>query len=439
MLGFSAALAMMAQASMIPVTHYVTDSIGAPASAGPWLLTSTLITAAVMTPLTGRLGDMFGKRRLFLCSAGAVVLGCALCAVAPTFWLLLVGRALLGLGTSLIPLGSSILRDEVEPQLLSKTVALLSAAMGIGGCFGPIIGSAAVELGSWRYAAVFLAALGLAGLLVAAKILPDRDRPAPGRADLVGALGLAVAVTLLLVAITQAKSWGPSSPPVLVCGAVGLLAFAAWVPYQLRRSEPIVDLRLAMSRDSLVVSVVSVLAGFNIFAYVLVIPALVQSSGAVDGSVLASGLWIVPSGLALIGFTGLAARLLRTMSARRCFILGLATMTAGYGSAQIAPSSVEVVVTCSIVIGAGVAFAFSALPLIVMQVTPPHQTAAAMGLNALVRSLGTTAASATIGLVLAAPGNDPSALTDGAFRAALIIPLACCVGALGLARAIPRR
>lgn len=437
-LGLSAGVGMMSQASMIPVTSQVADSIGAPASAGPWLLTSTLIAAAVMTPLTGRLGDMFGKRRLFLLSTSAVVIGCILCAVAPIFWALIVGRALLGLGTSLIPLGSSILRDEVEPKHLSRSVALLSAAMGVGGCFGPIIGSSAVELGSWRYAYGFLAALSLMGLVLAFVMLPSNDRPSRGRADLIGAVGLAVAVTFVLVAVTRAGDWGPTSPTILACAAVGLLTFAAWIPFELRRREPVVDLRLAARPSSLLVSAVSTLAGFGTFGYVLVIPALVQSTGSATGSVLAAGLWIVPSGLALIVLTGVAARALRTVSARACFIFGMAVMTLGYGGSQAAPESVAVLVACSIVIGAGVGFAFSALPLIVMQVTPAHQTAAAMGLNALVRSLGTTAASASIGLVLAAPGNDPAAITGGAFRLALLIPLTCCAVGLVLAWALPR-
>lgn len=437
-LGLSAGVGMMSQAAMIPITQHVADSIGAPSSAGPWLLTSTLIAAAVMTPLTGRLGDMFGKRRMFLLSTAAVVVGCLLCAVAPAFWVLIIGRSLLGLGTSLIPLGSSILRDEIEVRHLPRSVALLSAAMGIGGCFGPIVGSAAVELGSWRYACVFLAVMSSIGLILAVRMLPRNDRPAGGRADVIGALGLAVAVTLVLVAVTRAGDWGPTSPAIVTCAAIGLLTFAAWIPFELRRRDPVVDLRLAARPSSLLVSAVSTMAGFGTFGYVLVIPPLVQSGGSASGSVLAAGLWLVPSGLALIVLTGVSARALRTVSARACFIFGMAVMTLGYGASQAAPHSVAVLVACSVVIGGGIGFAFSALPLIVMQVTPADQTAAAMGLNALVRSLGTTAASASIGLVLAAPGNDPAAITGGAFRLALLLPLSCCIVGLALALALPR-
>jgi MFS family permease len=123
------------QTLVVPLVPQFPRLLGAPADTA-WIVTATLLTAAVAVPIVGRLADMVGKRRMLLVCLATLVAGSVVAALSTSLVPLIVGRALQGLATGVIPLGISLMRDELPPERLGSATALMSASLGVGGALG---------------------------------------------------------------------------------------------------------------------------------------------------------------------------------------------------------------------------------------------------------------------------------------------------------------
>lgn len=188
--------------------------VGATPENTSWSVTATLLAGAVVTPISGRLGDMFGKRRMLLTSLSLMVLGSAVCALATTLVPLVVGRALQGAAMGAIPLGIAILRDELPSRRLPGAMATISATMGVGGAIGLPAAAFVAQATDWHMLFVASLVLGLIGIAAILFVVPESSQRNPGRFDVAGALLLSVALVLLLLPVTKATTGvGPPRPP----------------------------------------------------------------------------------------------------------------------------------------------------------------------------------------------------------------------------------
>lgn len=242
------------------------------------MITATLLAAAVATPVAGRLGDMYGKRRLLLASTAPLVAGSAVCALSSSVAPMIVGRGLQGLGMGIVPLGISLLRDDVlPPEKLGSAIALMSASIGVGGVLGLPFSAAVAEHASWR--ALFRVAAGLSllvGVLVLALVPTGRVTGAAGRFDVLGALGLGGGLVALLLAVSKGSVWGWGSATTLGLFAAAAVVLLAWGAWELRTRDPLVDLSTTARPQVLMTDAASVLVGFAMAAQSLVVPQLLQ-------------------------------------------------------------------------------------------------------------------------------------------------------------------
>ncbi len=155
--------ASLMQTLVIPLIGDLPTILGTSASNASWVITVTLLTAAVATPVSGRLGDLYGKRRMMLVCSSALVVGSVVCALAASVLPMIIGRGLQGAGMGLIPLGISAMRDILPTEKLGTAIALMSASMGVGGALGLPIAAAVAENSSWR--ALFWGAAAMALLI----------------------------------------------------------------------------------------------------------------------------------------------------------------------------------------------------------------------------------------------------------------------------------
>lgn len=140
----------LTQTLVVPLIGQLPAILNTTASNSSWVITITLLTGAVATPVVGRLGDMYGKRRMLLICTVPLVLGAIVCALSSSLLPMLLGRGMQGLGVGLIPLGISLLRDVIPAERLHSSIALMSASMGIGGALGLPVAAAVAENTSWR-------------------------------------------------------------------------------------------------------------------------------------------------------------------------------------------------------------------------------------------------------------------------------------------------
>lgn len=430
---------------VIPLLPEFPELLGISASDSSWLVTATLLTAAVGTPIIARMADMYGKRRMLLVALVAMILGSVICAVEASFLTMIVGRALQGFGASLIAVGISILRDELPPERIGTAVALMSATMGIGSALGlPLAGVLTDWLG-WHSIFWFGAVTGAALVVALLAVVEESPVRTPGRFDVPGALVLSAALVCLLLPISKGSAWGWGQPEVvgLLASAVALLAI--WVPLELRVNQPMVDLRTSVRRPVLVTNLASVFAGMAMFVNMLVTVQVLQqpiTSGVGFGlGVTAAGLAMVPSGLAMVAVSPVSGWLLGRWGGRVVLLFGAGLMALAYVGRIFYADSVAAVVIGSTLVGIGTALAFAAMPTLIMSSVPITETASANGLNSLVRSIGTSLASTLVAAIMATYQVEVGGVffaSGTAFQ--LVLGLGALAAAIcaGLAALIPR-
>jgi EmrB/QacA subfamily drug resistance transporter len=393
------------QTLVIPLIPSLPGILGTDASDASWVITVTLLAAAVITPVSGRLGDLYGKRRVLLASVAVLIAGSVVSALASSFVPMVVGRGLQGCAMGVIPLGISIMRDILPAERVGTAIAMMSATLGVGGAIGLPLSAVIAESSSWRVLFWLSAGLGAVCLTLLWTVVPDSSVRAPGRFDVVGALGLAAGLVCLLLAITKGGTWGWVAPLTLGLFAAAVVVFVVWSFHQLRVRYPLVDLRVSARRPVLFTNLASVLVGFSMYSMSLVLPQLLQAPTAtgygLGQSMVAAGLWMAPSGLVMMALSPVSAGLTRRRGPRTSLMVGAAIIAVGYLVSTLLLHNAFEVMIAGIIVSSGVGIAYAAMPGLIMSSVPLHETASANGLNSLARSVGTSVSSAVIATLLA--------------------------------------
>ncbi|MYV40656.1 MFS transporter [Streptomyces sp. SID1328] len=429
------------QTVVVPLLPDLPRLTGSSPAAVSWMVTATLLSGAVLTPVLGRAGDMYGKRRVLTSALALMTVGSVLCALSSDITVLITARALQGAAASVVPLSISILRDELPPQRRGSAVALMSSTVGIGAALGLPLAALVVQYADWHTMFWLTSALGVLG--VAATWWAVRESPVreAGRFDVVGALGLAVALVALLLAVSQGGQWGWTSPAVLGLFAAFAVVLALWWRQQLRTARPLVDLRLVTRPRVGLSHVAALLTGFAFYANSLVTAQLVQAPEAsgygLGLSIVATGLCLLPGGVTMLLFSPLSARISARRGPRITLALGAAVIACGYALRIADSRDLWMIILGATVVATGTTLAYSALPTLILRAVPAAQTASANGVNVLMRTIGQAVSSAAVAAVLvhhtSLVGGLPVPTLHGylmAFAMAGAVALAACAAAL---------
>ncbi|WEO93868.1 MFS transporter [Streptomyces sp. FXJ1.172] len=434
------------QTLVIPIVPELPRLLHASASDAAWAVTATLLAAAVATPVMGRLGDMYGKRLMLLTSLAMLVAGSVTAALSDGLAPMIAGRALQGLASGVIPLGISIMRDELPAGRLASATALMSASLGVGGALGLPAAALIADHYDWHVLFWTSGALGaVAGVLVLLLVPESRVRTG-GRFDLPGALGMAAGLSCLLLAVSKGADWGWRSGTTLALFGAAVVVLLVWGLFELRTGQPLVDLRTTARRQVLFTNLASVAFGFSMFAMSLVLPQLLQLPKAtgygLGKSLLDAGLVMAPTGLVMMAVAPVSALISRAWGPKVTLMCGAVIVAAGYGLNVVLMHAVWELLVASCVIGAGIGFAYGAMPALIMGAVDPAETAAANSLNTLMRSIGTSTASAVAGVILAqmTTAFGATALpSENGFKVVMAVGSGAAILALLVAVFIPRR
>ncbi|MGW2290628.1 MFS transporter [Streptomyces phaeochromogenes] len=445
-LAFAGIVVSLMQTLVIPIVPELPKYLDASASNAAWAVTATLLAAAVATPVVGRLGDMFGKRRMLLVSIVLLVSGSVVAAFSDSLVPMIVGRALQGLAAGVVPLGISVMRDVLPSERLAGSTAMMSASLGVGGALGLPSAAFIADNYDWHVLFWVSAVLGALAFVLVLTIVPESKVRTGGRFDLVGSLGLSAALVSLLLAISKGADWGWGSGTTLGLFAVAAVVLVAWGFYELRTSQPLVDLRTTARRQVLFTNLASIAFGFSMFAMSLVLPQLLQlpeqTGYGLGKSMMTVGLVLAPQGLVMMAMAPVSAAITKTKGPKITLMTGAVIVAAGYGLNILLMSEVWHLVLVSCVIGAGVGFAYGAMPALIMGAVPASETAAANSLNTLMRSIGTSFASAVAGVVLAQMTTDFGSFalpSENGFKVVMAIGAGAALLALVLAAFLPRQ
>lgn len=409
-----------------------------------WVLTAFLVSAAVTTPLLGKLGDQFGKERLLVISLAIFLVGCVGAALAWNLWSLIAFRALSGAGGALFPLSFAIIRDEFPPERVQVGIGILSAVFGVGGGFGIVLSGVIVDHFSWRLLFVLGSIPVALSILLVHRYVPESPIRTPSRVDVPGALLLSAALVALMVSLTEGSSWGWGSPATLALGASSLALFVLWGLVELRVAEPMVDLAMLAHRPVLLTNVATILSGFALFSCFVLVPSFVaapDSRGYGFGATATiAGLYLLPSSVAMLFSGPLAGLLGKRVGPKWPLAGGMIVVAAAAVVLAGAHDEPIYVLAASGALGFGVGAAFGALVSLIAANVDPREMGIATGMNTVIRLIGSVVGgqlSATLLTALTLPGS--AAPAESAFTWAFGLAAVAALVAAGVALSIARR
>ena len=445
-LALAGIVASVMQTLVVPLIGELPQILHTSASNATWAITGTLLAAAVATPVTGRLGDLYGKKRMMLILLAPLIVGSVVCALAGSLAPMIVGRGLQGVGMGIVPLAVSALRDLLPPERLGSAIALISASMGIGGALGLPISAAVAEQASWRVLFWGAAVLSLLVAVATWLVVPATPAKAQARFDPLGALGLGVGLLCLLLGVSKGTDWGWTSGTVLGLFAVSLVVLPVWALWELRTSDPLIDLRVTARPQVLLTNVASIVVGFAMYAQALIVPQLLQLPEAtgygLGTSMLGAGLAMAPSGLMMMLLAPVGGKLTAARGPKVTLLAGTLVIALGYASSLVLMGSVWGLVLVGCICNTGVGLAYGAMPALIMGAVPISETASANSFNTLMRSIGTAVSATVVGVILAQMtiqlGGHALPSEDG-FRIGLLLGGGSALLAAAITLTIPAR
>ncbi|MCX5042329.1 MFS transporter [Aldersonia sp. NBC_00410] len=294
-----------------------------------WVVTSYMLATTVTTPLWGKLGDLFGRKPLFIASVVIFLVGSALCGLAGSMATLIGFRALQGVGAGgLMVLAQAIIGDVVPARERGRYQGLFGAVFGLASVAGPLLGGFLVDSLNWRWVFYVNLPIGAVALVAVILVLPTTTAQVKPMIDYVGVLLLASAATSIVLVTSFGGLWGWTSGRVLALIVIGVVCVVAFVMVERRVPEPVMPLRLFANRVFAVAAAVGFVVGFAMFGAITFLPLFLQTVRGTTAT--ESGLTMIPmmAGL-LITSIGSGQLISRTGRYKVFPIVGTAIFTVG--------------------------------------------------------------------------------------------------------------
>jgi EmrB/QacA subfamily drug resistance transporter len=427
------------QSLVIPVLPTIQAGLHTSQNTVTWVLTAYLLSASIFTPIMGRLGDMFGKERLLVVALVALTVGSLMAGAASSITVMVIARAVQGIGGGVLPLSFGLIRDEFPKAKVTGAIGVIAALTAAGAGLGIVLAGPIVEALNYHWL-FWIPMVVLGASTVAARlVIPESEVRTPGRLSWGGIILLSGWLVALILAISEAPTWGWGSGRVIGLLAVAVVLGVAWVVTESRSSHPLVDMHLMRSSTVWTTNLVAFLLGIGMYAIFAFLPEFLQtptSAGYGFGvSITHSGLILLPSSLFMFVFGIGSGRLSKRYGAKPVMVAGLVISIATFVLLTVANASQWEIIVAMVIQGSGYGLAFSSMSALVVESVPPDQTGIASGMNANIRTIGGAIGAAVMSSLVTSgvrPGQIPreSGYTHG-FALLILFGIAAAVaGAL---------
>jgi EmrB/QacA subfamily drug resistance transporter len=394
------------QSAVAPALPEIQRSLHSSESGVTWILTAYLLAASVATPLLGRLGDIHGKERVLVWVLAALGVGTALSALATSLPLMIAGRVIQGAAGGIFPLAFGIIRDEFPPDRVAGGLGLISAIMGIGGGAGIVLAGVIVDQLSYHWLFWLPLVLVVLATVATALFVPESPVKAPTRIAWGAAALLSAGLAAVLLAVSEAVTWGWGSPRTLGLIAVGLVVLFVWVRVELASRQPLVDMRIMRLRGVWTVNLAGFLLGFGMYGSFILLPQFVEQPASTSygfaATVTQAGLFMLPSTMGMLLMGPLAGRLERAFGSKPPLIAGVLFACAAFALLAVAHGARADIYVASALLGIGIGLSFAAMANLIVVAVPADQTGVATGMNTIMRTIGGALGSQIIASILTA-------------------------------------
>ena len=381
------------QSMVIPALTTIQADLHTTQNTVTWVVTAYLLSASIFTPILGRVGDMVGKERMMVVALGALSVGSVVCGLAHSIIVLIIGRAIQGVGGGVLPLAFGIIRDEFPRDKLAGAIGTMAALTAVGGgaglvVAGPILSGLGVHWLFWLPFIMTTAAAVLTHLFV-----PESPVRVPGGISVSAALLLSSWLIALLLAVSEGPVWGWHSSRVLGLLAVAVVLIVVWVVVELRVADPVVDMKMMRIPAVWTNNLVSFLFGMGMYSIMAFLPEFLQTKKAIAGygfsaSTNASGLFLLPMTVCMFVVGLYTGKIAARFGSKAAVILGSSVSATGFLLFALAHQHAYEIYGASAFLGIGLGLAFSAMSNLIVQAVTPSQTGIASGMNANIRTIG---------------------------------------------------
>ncbi|MFN7249680.1 MAG: MDR family MFS transporter [Anaerobacillus sp.] len=367
-----------------------------------WVFAIYLLTYAVMTPIFGKLADLFGRKKIFITGATLFLVGSALCGLSQSMEQLIAYRAIQGIGAgALMPMTFTIVGDVFKYEDRAKAQAIIGSIWGIAGIFGPLVGGFFVDYFTWNWIFYVNIPFGLVSMFLIWKYLEEKIEKRKRKIDYGGAVTFIIGTTALLYALLSGGNEIAWNDPLMfglfVIAFVFLFVFTI---VQLKVAEPMIPFQLFKNRHLLIVNLSGFLLGAILIGLTAYLPLWVQ--GVLLLAATSSGLTLIPMSIGWPIGAFFSGRFIVRLGTKPLSLAGVILIA--FGTIALAfinsVTSNVVLVLIMLIIGLGFGLSFTVFTVIVQSSVDWNNRGTAASSNAFLRTLGQTLGIAVLGAVL---------------------------------------
>jgi EmrB/QacA subfamily drug resistance transporter len=381
-----------------------------------WVLTAYLLSASVATPIMGRIGDMVGKKQVLVVALAALAVGSILAALATSITIMIIARAIQGIGGGVIPLAFGIVRDEFPKDKVVGAVGAIAAQLAVGAGLGLVLAGPIVNLLDYHWLFWIPGAIVVVAAVATYLLIPESPVRTKGRIAWGPALLLSGWLITLLVAVSEAPTWGWGSTKVLGLFAAAVVLIVAWVFVELRVEQPLIDMRMMRVPAVWTSNLVALLFGVGMYTIFAFLPEFLQTPSSAGygfgASITESGLIVLPMAVTMFVFGIWSGPLSHRFGAKAVLLAGAIISIVCYLIMAFAHAQIWELLVATALLGAGFGLAYSAMSGIIVGAVPASQTGVASGMNANIRTIGGAIGAAAAASIVTA-GVAPGALPKG--------------------------
>ena len=422
-----ATLVMYTETMLVPSLPNIISEFDLSYSISPWILTTYLIVGAVMTPVTSRLAEIYGKRKILLVVLGVYAVGVTVGALTTDFYSFVIARGLQGVGISMFPIAFSVIREQFPKSRLAIGQGVITSMFASGSILGLIVGATIAEYSGWRM--TFLSILPIAILLpivvwkfarigvvhsdwmtTTTRSTQQGTEPTDNRKplDVFGAVTLAATITLFLLSLTfiETSTAGSNNTQsilqlaILSAGCVA--AFVAFLFAERRTNHPLIDLKLLRNKILLFTNIMMIILGFSMFMVFQTIPILAESPPPIGfgESITGAAAIQLPFSIILLIFGPTSGYIVSKLGSIRPAIIGYAINAFGFFMLATFHSQPWMVSVALATISTGLSLGSVGLMNIVLLVTPYKNMVTSIGMTSLLRIIGSSIGPAMAGVFM---------------------------------------
>lgn len=410
-----------------------------------WTVTAFTLVAVTSAAVCGRLGDIYGRRKLIIIVLLLSLLGSVVSLATGTLGGVIIGRALQGTAGAVFPLCYGLVRELMPPKKIPVVGAIVSSTALVAGAAGSLVSGVLLDAGGWRYIFAVTATIAALAAVACLYLRPSAVTDQVHKIDYLGGLLFAPGVALVLYGITQSKDWGWSDSRLQALIAAGLVVIAVWVWWELRVETPMIDIRMLTGRELALTNLATavVLGPLGITGG-LVFPLIIQTPHSAPvglglSATAAGWMAFTANGLSF-GLSPISGQISAAAGPRRSLMIGTVIGVVGIVMLWQLYHSWPGLIVSMLVLGISTAFLVTALPNLVINAVATERTSEALGVNYVAQMTAAGIATSVAALLMASdtvPGTPFS--TDAAYHKVFLLLGICMAAGFVIALSIRSR